>query len=106
MFSSLFISCTCILLILYLSISCCSKWSGSLGSLLLLHVLLASSDCMKGDRLRFSKWGFFAYLFCLMQHRISHVLLASRVLTVSLLRASISQVASPAAAAVLHELTQ
>lgn len=43
-----------------------------------------------------------------MQHRISYVLLASQVPTASLLYASISQVASPAAGAVfvLYELTQ
>lgn len=57
MFSSLFISCMCILLILYVNIYCCSKWSisGSLDSLLplLLHVLLARSDFMKAEQARF-----------------------------------------------------
>lgn len=52
---------------------------------------------------------FFAHLFCLMKPRISYVLLASRVLTASLLCASISQVVSPAAGCVCfiwtHSLT-
>lgn len=72
---------------LYVNIYCCSKCSisGSLDSVgqEWLHENRAGSVSVNR--------GFFAHLFCLMQHRISYVLHASRVLTAPLLCASISQ---------------